>query len=179
MNLHNDNICRVLPLRINLNGFYFTKKQRKIISRARRFTTKIQEIVIDDEKELLFYQHTSKFEQGAPTSIYNFISTQPSLVPCQAREVAVYDNGKLVAASFFDLGLEATSSIYGFYDLNYSRFSLGIYTMLAEIQFSLDFQKKYYYHGYCYDVPSFYDYKKRFNQVELFDWQGRWHPLAD
>lgn len=62
------------------------------------------------------------------------------------------------------------------FDLDYSENSLGLYTMLLEIEHAISLGKKYYYHGYCYDVKSFYDYKKQFPALEWYDWENSWHP---
>ncbi|MBX2842811.1 MAG: arginine-tRNA-protein transferase [Flammeovirgaceae bacterium] len=177
MNIHENQICQVLPLRIDLNEFQFSKKHRKIVSRAKGFKSIIRPTSIDEEKEVLFEQHKTKFKQSVPNSIYDFLSEEPATIPCQGMEVSVYDNDKLIAASFFDIGEHSISSIYGMYDLSYNKYSLGIYTMLVELEYSISHLKKYYYHGYCYQIPSFYDYKKRFAGVEYFNWNGLWLNL--
>lgn len=63
------------------------------------------------------------------------------------------------------------------FDLEYGAYSLGIYTMLLEIEYSKAKGHDHYYHGYCYDIKSFYDYKKKFPATEWFDWQGNWMTL--
>ena len=54
---------------------------------------------------------------------------------------------------------------------------VGIFTMLKEIEYAIAAGKRYYYHGYAYEGESFYDYKKKFNAVEYFDWAGNWLSL--
>ena len=64
------------------------------------------------------------------------------------------------------------------FDLAESKRSLGIYTMILEIMYAIEKKKKYYYPGYAYEKPSFYEYKKKFDNVEFYDWQsGIWLPL--
>ena len=67
---------------------------------------------------------------------------------------------RLIGASFFDVGEDSLSTIYGMYDLAYGKQGLGIYTMLIEMEHARELGKPFYYHGYCYSCPSFYDYKK-------------------
>ncbi|MEN7549210.1 arginine-tRNA-protein transferase [Rapidithrix thailandica] len=177
LNIHNGELCNVLPLRIDLEQFKLSKRYRKILKRNQKFHTVIKEVEINPEKIELFEQHKLKFKYGIPKSIYDFLSKKPASVPCEALEFCVYDERHLVAVSFLDLGRQVTSSVYGMYDLAYSNFSLGIYTMLLEIEYSIRNGRKYYYHGYCYDISSFYDYKKKFEGVEFYDWRGNWKAL--
>lgn len=94
-------------------------------------------------------------------------------------EICVYENGKLLAASFLDIAETATSGIYAVFDPKASPRSLGIFTMLKEIEFSIESGKTFYYQGYCYDGESFYDYKKRFGTIERYDWNGNWESVKD
>ena len=69
------------------------------------------------------------------------------------------------------------SSIYGIFDPDETTASLGIFTMLKEIEYTVNHGKTHYYHGYAYEGSSFYDYKKRFSALEMYDWNGRWLPF--
>ena len=89
-------------------------------------------------------------------------------------EVSVRRNGELLAASFFDVGRTSVSSIYGIFDPEERTRSLGIFTMLKEIEFTRETGRTLYYHGYAYEGESYYDYKKRFGAIEVFDWNGNW-----
>jgi arginine-tRNA-protein transferase len=57
--------------------------------------------------------------------------------------------------------------------------SLGILTMLKEIEYATMNGMKYYYPGYAYQTPSMYDYKKRFSALESYDWSGTWSPFSE
>jgi arginine-tRNA-protein transferase len=65
------------------------------------------------------------------------------------------------------------------FDPEFSSRSLGIFTMLNEIEFAIEKKKEFYYQGYSYEGESFYDYKKRFRGTECFDWNGKWKALVD
>ncbi|HEY0658296.1 MAG TPA: hypothetical protein VGD05_07470, partial [Pyrinomonadaceae bacterium] len=102
------------------------------------------------------------------------LSADAARVPCEAMEVCVYDDEKLLAASFFDVGEKAISSVYAMFEPTETRRSLGIYTMLLEIEYARTNAVEFYYQGYAYEGNSFYDYKKRFNGLERYDWCGNW-----
>jgi arginine-tRNA-protein transferase len=179
-NFHEEKLARVLPLRINLKQFAHSKSQRKILHKNQDTTVIIQPLEIDTAKINLFEQHKYKFKDNLPGNIFEIISAQdPSGIPCHTMEVSVYSQTKLIACSFMDVGTEATSSIYGFYDLNESVRSLGIFTMLLEIEWSVANGKLYYYPGYAYDIPSYYDYKKRFAALEFYNWKGNWLKFTE
>lgn len=170
-------IRTVYALRINLAKFSFSKSQRRILKKNQDLQTVIRPIEITPEKEELFVRHKRRFKRGVPDSIYNFLSSEPAVIPCEALECAVFDEEKLLAVSFFDVGKEAISSVYGMFTPEETSRSLGILTMLLEINFALRNRKKFYYHGYAYEGTSFYDYKKRFRGLEKSDWKGGWEDF--
>ena len=177
---HRGMLTEVIPLRIVLDQFAMSKSQRRNwrANEGKGYRVVVRPSEVDEEKDALFQRHKRKFEDNIPESLHDFLSRTPSRIPCEGGEIAVYDGNRLIGVSFFDVGAEALSTIYGMYDLDYGKQGLGIYTMLLEMKHARQLGKRYYYHGYCYRCPSFYDYKKAFTAVEAFDWDGRWAPLA-
>jgi arginine-tRNA-protein transferase len=171
---YKNDIRQVIPLRIRLSDFSHSKSQRRIINKNKDLQTIIRPIEITEEKENLFERHKKRFERGTPYSIFDFLSSDAANVPCKSFEACVYQGEKLIAASFFDVGEQSVSSIYAMFEPDESKRSLGIFTMLLEIDFALQNGKTFYYQGYAYEGESFYDYKKRFNALERFNWQGGW-----
>ncbi|CAN5342431.1 hypothetical protein BH20ACI1_BH20ACI1_24210 [soil metagenome] len=171
---YDGRICQVFPLRIRLADFSVSKNKRRILTKNRDLQVIIRPIEITEEKEKLFEVHKYRFNHSIPFSIYDFLSFNANCVPCEALEVGVYNKGNLIAASFFDVGETAISSIYAMFAPEEKSRSLGIFTMLVEIDFARKCGKDFYYQGYCYDGNSFYDYKKRFRALEKFDWKGNW-----
>lgn len=169
-----SDIRRVVPLRIRLADFSFSKSQRRVLRRNADLQTEICPIEITDETESLFERHKQRFRSGVPASIYEFLASESATVPNKAYEISVRREGELLAASFFDVGETAISSIYAIFEPDETSRSLGIFTMLKEIEYALEHGKELYYQGYCYEGESYYDYKKRFSALEAFDWNGNW-----
>jgi arginine-tRNA-protein transferase len=167
-------IRRVIPLRVRLANFALSKSQRRVLRKNVDQKTAIRPAKITTETESLFHRHKRRFRHGVPDSIYDFLSSDPASVPCRTMELAVYDADQLVAVSYFDVGNRSTSGVYAMFDPDESSRSLGIYTMLKEIEFSIESGKEFYYQGYTYEGESFYDYKKRFSGTEAYDWVGGW-----
>ena len=174
---HENQLRLVLPLRVRLANYTQSKSQRRVIRKNQDLQTIIRPIEITPEKEILFEAHKRRFDHGVPDSIYDFLSRSPAAVPCEALEVCVYANQKLLAASFFDVGATTISAVYAMFDPRETTRSLGIYTMLLTIDYATGNGKTFYYPGYAYTGNSFYDYKKRFSALEFFDWDENWEPF--
>lgn len=175
LGFYENEIRAVQPLRVRLSDFTSSKSQRRVLRRNRDLQSVVRPVEIDAEKEKLFERHKRRFKRDAPASIYDFLDIDDAAnTPCAALEICVYDNEKLLAASFFDVGETAVSSVYAIFAPEESTRSLGILTMLLEIDFAIKAGKKFYYSGYAYAGNSFYDYKKRFSALERFDWSRRW-----
>ncbi|MDQ2746335.1 MAG: arginine-tRNA-protein transferase [Acidobacteriota bacterium] len=171
---HENKLRRVLPLRVRLTDFKISKSQRRVLKRNQDLRIVFRPVEITAEKEDLFERHKRRFTHSIPDSIYNFLSVEPAIVPCEALEISVYDAEKLLAASFFDVGATAVSAIYAMFEPTEISRSLGIFTMLSTINFAQKYGKTHYYPGYAYIENSFYDYKKRFSALEEFSWHGIW-----
>ncbi len=118
-----------------------------------------------------------RFTENVPDSLRDFLSDHPATEPCRNVTIEVRREGELLAASFLDLGAESASSVYAMFDPKHSARSLGILTMLLEIEWARQLGKRRYYLGYAYTMPSVYDYKKAFGALESYDWSRGWVPL--
>jgi arginine-tRNA-protein transferase len=179
LNYYNDEIRRVLPLRVRLANFSLSKSQRRVLRRNADVECSISPASITDETHALFAVHSRRFTQDIPDSVYTFVSHEPANTPTDGMVLSVRLDGELIAASFFEMSTKGLSSIYGMFDPAYSERGLGTFTMLKEIEFARANGKQFYYHGYAYEGESFYDYKKRFSGLEAFDWRGNWTPYVE
>lgn len=175
--IYEDEIRRVLPLRIRLADLTLSKSQRRVLRRNADLDVSIGPYEVTPETHDLFERHKRRFKTGVPNTIYDFISRDRLSSPTELFEITVRDNEKLVAASFFDLAERSVSAIYGCFDPDETTRSLGIFTMLKVMEYALDLGFEFYYHGYAYEGESFYDYKKSFTAIEAFDWNGKWLPF--
>ncbi|MEP6945319.1 MAG: arginine-tRNA-protein transferase [Acidobacteriota bacterium] len=172
--VYENELRRVIPLRIRVEDFAPSKSQRRAIRRNADLETIVQPILLTEETHQLFGRHKARFTSGVPDSLYDFLPRGPSESPTTILEVSVSKSERLVAASYFDVGETSISSIYGIFDPKETARSLGIFTMLVEIKFAREQGHTLYYHGYAYEGQSYYDYKKRFGAMERFDWAGNW-----
>lgn len=173
----NEEILNTLHIRIALQAHQFSKSLQKLLTKNKtRFTHTIQPIHITAEKELLYKQHRKRFKGNASLSISSFMFDSYNKHIFNTYEINIYDNGKLIGYSFFDVGINSMASIIGIFDQQYAKYSLGIYTMLLEIEHAKTVELKYYYTGYVTYESSQFNYKLRLSEkFEFYDWYSkRW-----
>ncbi len=175
--VYEGEIRLVIPLRIRLSAFQPSKSQQRVLKRNADTSVDVGPVKIDREVERLFERHRRRFKQHPPDSIYTFLSEDPGGEPCETLQQTVRIGGELAAVGFFDVGGVSVSGIYTAFDPDEVRRSLGIFTILKEMEFARREGKKFYYQGYCYSGSSFYDYKKGFGGTEAYRWNGVWEPL--
>ena len=168
----------ITPLRIDLASCTFTKSQRRVLHKNADLRSEIVPAVIDSELRSLFQRHKQRFTSNIPDTLETFLGPDPAHGPCECRMVRVFDGPRLIAASFFDLGQQAASSVYGLFEPECAKRSLGIFTFQLEIQHCRAANLRWLYPGYATKEPSVYDYKKQFRSTEYLEWsKGEWLPL--
>ena len=171
---------RVLPLRIDLATFRLSKTQRRLLRRNADLRVRIAPATVDAPREEIFQRHKTRFTSNIPETLRDFMaSAEPARLPCECREIQVWEKDRLIAVSYLDLGAVAASSVYAIFEPEFAARSPGIFTLLHEIEFVRATGRRFLYLGYATIEPSHYDYKKRFAGVQCFDWQESWTPLAE
>lgn len=167
-----------LWIRQSLKDFQFSKSLRKIIRRNyKQFEIKFQEADITDEKEVLFQKYKKTFPGHLAPTLLDSLQEGHEGNVFDTYETCVYDGDKLIAFSFFDLGEDSVASIQGIYDPDYNKHSLGLFTMLLEMIFSLKNNFTYFYPGYIVPGNSRFEYKERIGDVDFYDLKtGLWLP---
>lgn len=165
-------------VRLPLTGYTFRKSLRKTFRRVEHFfESEVGEASITPEKERLYRRYKASFSGMLAPTLRDALMDGEDFNIFQTHEVRVYDKDKLIALSYFDLGKHSSASIMGVYDPDYKKYSLGIFTMLKEMEYSLAQNLLYYYPGYV--VPGYprFDYKLRIGDVEYFDLSlHSWRP---
>ncbi len=162
---------RNVPIRIRLKDFSLSKHQKRVLKKNTDIRVEIRQLAITSEEEELFGQHKRRFAVIPPKSIYDVI---PLSQMTDIKKLSVYEDKRLIAASYLDMGSASTYSMYAMFDPAFAWRSLGILTIIKEIQFSILQGMEFYYLGFVYEDPSYYDYKKHFHGLECFDWNGNW-----
>lgn len=177
--IHAGRVMRVIPLRIDLARFTFSKSQRRNLRRNSGLEVTIGPLDVTAAARNLFERHRLRFTEGRPERLDDFVPNSFGDSPCEAFQLSVREGGLLVAESYFDLGERSGSSVFAMFDPAITAAGLGIFTLLKEIEYSLEHGLDHFYLGYAYDGESFYDYKKRFRATEYFDWKGDWREFQN
>jgi arginyl-tRNA--protein-N-Asp/Glu arginylyltransferase len=176
--LLNGEVVEIMPLRIALKNFSLSRSQKRVLSRNRDLRIVIRKASISRAKEMMFQRHKQRFKDNVPDSIYDFLTTRASSIPCRKKEICAYLGKRLIAANFLGIGRTSTDAVYTIFEPEESKRSLGTLLILEGIRYSQQLKYQYYYPGYAYHTPSVLDYKKRFAGVEYYDWADEnWKPV--
>ena len=79
--------------------------------------------------------------------------------PFDSWMIEIRDDGKLIAAGYFDKGANSIAGILNMYHPDYNKFSLGKYLMLKKIDLAITNNIGLYYTGYISTAMNKFDYK--------------------
>ncbi|MGB1205867.1 MAG: hypothetical protein ACPG5B_09485 [Chitinophagales bacterium] len=165
-----DDVYTPVWTRLPLENYSFKKRLRQLFNKNnKRFRIEYSKTFIDEKKEALYAQHKFRFGKYPPQSLKQYLLDCSKDSIFNSYEVRVYDGDELIAVSFFDIGTISMMSILALYNQTYQKESLGIYTMLLEIDFAQKKELKYYYSGYIVPKYERFDYKLRVGNLEFYD----------
>ena len=161
-------------LRIVVDEYKFTKSKRRIIKKNLGTEIVVQRPSLSDEhlrlynkyhswkakkdgwrgKNITYNEYHENFVEGA----HNF-----------GKEVLYIIDGKLVGVDLIDIVDDGISSIYFYYDPDYTHLSLGTYSLLYQVALAKNLQLPYIYLGYWVDGCKAFAYKQNFKPLEMLD----------
>lgn len=178
ISMDEDGVKLITPLRLDLEKNLLSKSQRRVLRRNADLRWEFLPAQLTEEARTMFQRHKARFKDNVPDDLGTFLSSEPATVPSECLECRVFESDYLIALSYLDLGESATSAVYGLFEPAHAWRSLGIFTMLLEIEFSRSRGCRYYYPGYATQESSAYDYKKQLRGLEMLDWKtGKWDAL--
>jgi len=176
-----DTFYSAIWLRVLLPDYSADSTQKKLFQKNSRFVTEIRPASITIEKELLYARYKQSVTFEASVSLQSLLFGNHDTNIFNTYEVDVYDNGKLIAVGYFDLGKNTAMGISSIYDPDYKKYSLGKHLIYTKIMFCKERGLKYFYPGYF--VPGYraFDYKLDIATefIEYLELQtDRWLPIA-
>jgi arginine-tRNA-protein transferase len=166
--------CRqCIPLRIPVAAFRPGKSQRRTRRRCAKVVCDWGGLMYRDELFSLYARHASR-RFGAEASFDQFWHSFYE-VHSPALQTEYRIDGKLAGAGFLDCSTRALSSVYFMFEPVFSRYRLGIYSIIREIDLAARLGREFYYLGYWIAGNSHMAYKAEFFDHERLDWtSGRW-----
>ncbi len=168
--LYDNQLYSTIWLRTILKDYALSKSLRKIKKKNNKaFTHVIEPFQQSREIDDLYQVYKKVFKGPLPDTLADYMTHSLESGVYDTRLVKVYHEDKLVACSIFDVGTQSIGSIFGFYHLEYTNYSLGLYTMLIEIDFCQSHAMDYYYMGYFVPGNPRFDYKLRLGHQEYLE----------
>jgi len=176
--LHLENqIYRVYWLRVALGNFAGNKTLQKISKLCSKFEVRIQNASITPEKEELYSTYKTGVAFQPSESLEKLLFNGSELNIYNTFEITIYDEKKLIAVGYFDMGKDSAAGITSFYDPAYKKYSLGKFLIYKKMLYCKSQQISYFYPGYFAPGCKAFDYKLEFGKdmMEYYDLgSGEW-----
>jgi arginine-tRNA-protein transferase len=170
---------RCVPLRVPVATFRPTKSQRRAVRRNRDVHVTVRTpsptpATFDLYRRYLRSQHPDAERDESPeqfrASLYGDV--------VDTVEVLYTLGERLLAVSLLDVCRRSVSAVYHFYDPDHRDRSLGVFSVLAEIDWTRRIGVPFYYLGYWIEGAKTMHYKANYGPHELLR-DGRWQPAPD
>ncbi len=166
------NECK--SIRINVNEYKYTKSQRKAIRRNSDTQIIIQKPTLT-KAHINLYNKYHKHKEQKDSWKFRTISQreyQENFVDGAndfGKEVLYIKDEKLIGVDLIDILEDGISSIYFYYDPDYDRLSLGVYSLLYQINLAKTLEVDWIYLGYWVEGCKAFAYKPKFQPQEILD----------
>jgi arginyl-tRNA--protein-N-Asp/Glu arginylyltransferase len=169
------NACE--PTRVDVTRFHLRGSFRRVLQRGdRELRMAVCTPFLNEDRVRLFNQHRTKRGLGESDQEYQPSDYENFLVDTccpHTIELSFWLANELVGVSIIDCGRVAISAVYTFFDPQYSRLSIGTYSILKQIEFAQKTNRQFVYLGLYVQQNQHLNYKARFTpQERLID--GRW-----
>ena len=154
-------------IKIDVENFEFSKSQKRVIKKASFIKSYIQKPTLTHEHLELFEKYHLhmkdkkewSYSETTPDHYYNsFVNGHEDF----GYEVLYFDENRLIGVDLIDILEDGISSIYFYYDPEYSEYSLGKYSLYKQIQFAKKSSKQWIYLGYYVEECPSLAYKSHY-----------------
>ena len=169
------NLC--MPMRIDTSLFKLTKSQKRILKKNKDIRVEIiDSTFINEEKFNLFKKYHEVRHKNNKKDNYETIMSSRHFGFINSIELNFYLEEKLIGVSIIDMSKDSFSSNFFYYDPDYMKRSLGIFSIILEIEYAKKLGIKYYYIGWYTPTINNMKYKSQFKPCEVYV-NNNWQPL--
>ncbi|MFA7084508.1 MAG: arginyltransferase [Arcobacteraceae bacterium] len=166
------NCTKCISARIDVNNYKFSKSDRRILNKNKDTALYIQPPSLSLEHLNLYdkYHENMNEKKDWPYNPITPSEYQRSYVEGKAdfaQEFLYVKDDKLVGVALTDILPNAISSIYCYYDHDYEKYSLGKFSILAQIKVAKELNIPYIYLGYWIKNHFSMGYKEQFSPFEI------------
>ncbi|NLK66464.1 MAG: arginyltransferase [Campylobacteraceae bacterium] len=157
-----------VSVRVDAFNFKPSKSQRRAINKNKSTQILLSRPLVDNEHVELFkkyhkFMYYKKNWKYYDIDLIKYYDLYIAGFGSFGREISFYDeNGKLICVDLVDVVDDGISSIYCYYDPDYSHLSLGKFSLLKEIAFAKKLGLRWVYLGYYVKGCGSLEYKKEY-----------------
>jgi len=156
-------LYRVHWLRYPVAAIKIQSSHKKIKSRNRRFSYTIEDFTaINETHAVLHARYRASIDFDGALSIEECLFGEDAISLnniFDTKCISVFDQDRLVAAGYFDVGENSAASILHFFDPDYARHSLGKHLILLTVDYLRARGITWYYPGYVVEGLGKMNYK--------------------
>ncbi len=172
--------CReCLPIRVPTRLFRRSRSQRRVWQRNQDVDVSVDLPASSDEKHDLYKRFLRERHDGEMSDEREDMEDFLYVSPVNTLEFCYRLEGRLIGVGLVDVFETASSTVYFFFDPTHGRRSLGIFSLLWEIEWARRRGLSYHYLGYMICGLSSMAYKARFLPHELLSPDGQWQRVTD
>ncbi len=163
------------PTRVDVNKFRFTTSMKRVLKRGNRdLNCQWGTPHVDSRRVELFNSHrlARKLGDGSQVDADSYRSFLGDSC-CETIELSVSLHDELVAISIMDIGSNSVSAVYTHFDPQTSRYSLGTFAVLKQIEWAIETNRQFVYLGMYVADNHRLNYKARFSPQQRLC-EGEW-----
>lgn len=163
-----------LSLRIDANNYRFSKSAKRTIRKNKKTRIIVQKPTTSHQHLHLYEKYHRYMEEKKGWKHYSLTpNSYYKLYACGAmtfgREILYFVDDKLVGVDLVDFLEDGLSSIYFFYDPDYSHLSLGRFSMYQQIYIAQTNKLPWVYLGYYVEKCPSLKYKADYKPYEVLE----------
>ncbi|NRA87830.1 MAG: arginyltransferase [Rhizobiales bacterium] len=174
------NACR--SARIIINGFKFSKSQRRVLNKNKDLIRKIKPNHPSSQQYRLFNRYINARHSDGEMSNMGVMDFAKMIAESNVNtKLFEYylpneetEEDTLVAVALTDIMSDGVSMVYSFFEPSLEKTSIGKYLILDHIRYSQENKLPYVYLGFYIDGSKSMEYKNQYQPQEQFDgteWQ--------
>jgi len=173
-----QNCSACVATRLPVAQFKPSRNQRRILKKNSDITTSIHPARYDDEYYELYIRYLQSRHTGgsmaksSPTDFCDFLTSDW----CDCAFIEYRIDEKLVALAVTDILDEGFSALYTFFDPELASRSLGVFSVLKQIEMANQAGKKWLYLGYWIESCQKMSYKRNYQPLEGYK-DNRWQKI--
>jgi leucyl-tRNA---protein transferase len=159
-------------LRIDAFEFQLSSSMRRVCRKNESIERRLQRPSVSEEK-IELYNRFHAYRSNTRGWKYTQITAEPyhdMFVSGDGDfgfEVCYYDGKKLIAVDMIDILPIGISSVYFYYDPDYQHLSLGVYSLLVQIEMAKKYGLPHIYVGYAVRENASLNYKFRYHPYDV------------